>query len=125
VKQVVPCPTQKWACFTYVGRETSHITNIFRRTELKISFCTTNTLDNRLTNKHHPQETFSLSGVYKLICPDFNKTYVGQTGRQFSTRYKEHNIAFHHNSNTSSFVKDLVQEAHSFGPMNNIMQIIH
>jgi hypothetical protein len=66
-----------------------------------------------------------LSGIYKLICPDCNKTYVGQTGRQFTTHYKEHNTAFHHNSNTSSFVKDLVQEAQSFGPMNNIMQIIH
>ena len=125
VKQVVPRQTQKWASFTYVGRETSYITNIFRRTELKISFRTTNTLGNLLTHKHHPQHKFSLSGVYKLICPDCNKTYVGQTGRQFSTRYKEHKIAFRNNSNTSSFAKHLIQEARSLGPMSNIMQIVH
>jgi len=111
--------------FTYVGRETSYITNIFRRTKLKISFQTTNTLGNLLTHKHHPQDKFSLSGVYKLICPDCNKTYVGQTGRKFSTRYKEHKIAFRNNSNTSSFAKHLIQEAHSFGPMSNVMQIVH
>jgi hypothetical protein len=64
VKQVVPHSTQKWATFRYVGRETSYITNIFRRTELKISFHTTNTLGNLLTHKHHPQDKFSLSGVY-------------------------------------------------------------
>jgi len=57
--------------------------------------------------------------------PDCNKTYVGQTGRQFSTCYKEHKTAFHNNRNTSSFAKHLTQEAHSFGPMSNIMQIVH
>ena len=27
--------------------------------------------------------------------------------------------------NTSNFAKHLIQEAHSFGPMSNIMQIVH
>jgi hypothetical protein len=90
-----------------------------------MSFRTTNTLGNLLTHKHHPQDKFSLSGVYKLICPDCNKTYVGQTGRKFSTRYKEHKTAFRKNSNTPRFAKHLIQEAHSFGPMCNVMQIVH
>jgi hypothetical protein len=72
-----PRLTQKWARFTYIGKETSYITNIFKWTELKISFRTTNTLGNLLTHKHHVHDKFSLSGVYKLICPDCNKTYVG------------------------------------------------
>jgi hypothetical protein len=109
VKQVTLHPTQKWASFTYVGREISYITNIFRRIELKISFRTTNTLGNLLTHKHHPQDKFSLSGAYKLISPDCNKTYVGQTGRQFSTCYKEHKPAFRNYSNTSSFAKHLIK----------------
>jgi hypothetical protein len=93
-KQVARRPTHKWTSFTYVGKETFYSTNIFRRTELKISFRTTNTLVNLLTHKHHIHDKFSLSGVYKLICPDCNKTYVGQTGRRFSARYKEHKTAF-------------------------------
>jgi hypothetical protein len=41
------------------------------------------------------------------------------------THYKENKAAFHNNSNTSSFAKHLIQEAHLFGPMSNIMQIVH
>ena len=120
-----PRSTQKWASFTYVGKETSYITNIFRQTQLKIAFRTTSTLGNLLTRRHQAHDRFFLSGVYKLICPDCNKTYVGQTGRLFSTRYKEHKAAFHNNSNTSSFAKNLIEESHSFDPMNNIMQRVH
>ena len=54
-----------------------------------------------------------------------NKMYVGRIGRRFSTWYKEHKAGFHNNSNTSSFAKHLIEESHSFGPMNNIMQIVH
>jgi len=35
---------QKWTCFTYVGKETSNITSIFSKTDLKIAFCTRNTI---------------------------------------------------------------------------------
>jgi hypothetical protein len=78
-----------------------------------------------LTQKNHAPDIYSLSGVYKLTCPDCHKMYVGQTGRRFSTRHKERRTAFCNNSNTSSFAKHLIEEAHSFGPMNNIMQIVH
>jgi hypothetical protein len=40
-------------------------------------------------------------------------------------RFKEHKKAFRNNSNTSSFAKHLNEEAHSFGPMNCIMQVLH
>ena len=74
---------------------------IFRQTKLKIAFWTTNSLGNLLTHRRQAHDKFSLSGVYKLICPDCNKTYVRQTGRWFSKHYKEYKTAFHNNSNTS------------------------
>jgi hypothetical protein len=43
--------TQKWDSFTYIGRETTYITNIFKRTDLKITFRTTQTIANLLTHK--------------------------------------------------------------------------
>ena len=116
---------QNWARFTYVGKETSYITNLFRKTELKIAFRTTNTTGNLLSHKNPNPDKFSLSGVYKLTCPDCNKAYVGKTGRRFAKRFKEHERAFRNNSHTSSFAKHLNEEAHSFGPMNSIMQILH
>jgi hypothetical protein len=50
---------------------------------------------------------------------------MGQTGRQFSLRYNKHRRAFYNNSHSSSFAQHLHEEAHSFGPINSIMQVLH
>ena len=63
--------------------------------------------------------------MYKLTCPDCHKGYVGQTGCQFSYRYKEHKTAWHNQNTTSNVAQQLTEEGHSFGPMNQIMEIIH
>ena len=65
-----------WATFTYVGKETSYITNIFRQTDLRIAFRTNNTIGNLLTQNKPFPDKFSLSGVYKLACPECQKAYV-------------------------------------------------
>jgi len=109
----------------YVGRETSYITNLFKKTELNVAFRTKNPIGNLLTHIHPAPDKFSLSGVYKLTCPDCNRAYIGQTGSKFSTRFKEHEKPFRSHSHTSSFAKHLDKEALSFGHMHDIMQIIH
>jgi len=43
----------------------------------------------------------TLSGIYRLSCPDCNIAYVGQTGRDFHTRYKEHLNPFQYNTQQS------------------------
>jgi hypothetical protein len=35
--------TQKWTTFTYIGKETTFITNLFRKTDLRIALRTNNT----------------------------------------------------------------------------------
>jgi hypothetical protein len=117
-----PTTKKKWATFTYIGKETTYITNLFKKTDLKIAFRTTNTIDKLLTHKHTQPDKFSGSGVYKLTCPDCHRACIGQTGRRFTTRFKEHEAAFRHNPNASSFAKHLTENNHSFGPMPNIMQ---
>ena len=67
---------------------------------------------------------FSLSGVYKLTCPECNKAYVEQTKKCFKARYKEHQLAFRNNSHTSRFTQHLNEKAHSFGTMDNVVQIL-
>jgi hypothetical protein len=70
-------PGQKWAVFKYICKETTNITNIFRHTDLRISFRTTNTIGNILTmKKQHPGGRWAQSGVYKLTCPDCDMTYM-------------------------------------------------
>jgi hypothetical protein len=70
----------KWAKFTYIGRETSYIKNIFRKPDLKIAFHTSNTIEKLLTCRTQNQDTYKQSGAYKLTCPDCNKAYIGHTG---------------------------------------------
>jgi len=65
VRPTAPRTTkQKWISFIYAGKENSYITNLFRRTELKIPFCATSTIGNLLSHKNLPPDRFSLSGVY-------------------------------------------------------------
>ena len=108
----------QWATFTYMGKEMSYITSVFRRTDLKIAFQTDNTIGNLLGHTNLAPEKFTLSGVYKLTCPDCNKAYAGQTGRRFSIRYNEHKEVVYNNSHTSSFAQHLHEQAHSFGPID-------
>ena len=117
-------PKHRWATFTYTGKETSYITNIFRQTDLRIAFRTNNTIGNLLTKNKPPPDRFSLSGIYKLTCPECQKAYVGQTGRSFNIRYNEHKQAFRNNSHSSNFAKHLNEETHPFGSIHNIMQIL-
>ena len=98
---------QNTTSFTYVGKETFYIYNLFRKTELKISFRTANTIGKLLSHKKPNPDYFSLSGICELTCPDCNKAYVGQTRRRFATSFKEHEKAYGNNSHTSSLTKHL------------------
>jgi len=70
-------------------------------------------------------DIYSQSEAYKLSCPNCNKAYIRQIGRRFSTRYNEHTTAFQNNNQAYSFAKHLNEEGHSFGPMKEIMQVLH
>jgi len=113
-------PTQetkyKWATFTYTVKETLHITNIFKHTDLRIAFRTKNTIQNLLKQKNPFLDKFSSSGVYKLTCPHCHKAYIGQTGRRFFTRYNEHKSAFYSNRHTSDFAQHLHDNSHPLWP---------
>jgi hypothetical protein len=62
--------------------------------------------------------------VYKLSCPDCSKAYVGQTGRSFLTRFNEHKAAFKTSNQSSNYTKHLIEHTHSFGPIQDTMQIL-
>ena len=93
--------TQKWATVTYIGKETTYITNLLKNTELKIAMRTNNSIQNILMNNKqltNNTDKYTYSGVYKLSCPKCSKAYVGQTERNFLTRFNEHNATFRTNN---------------------------
>ena len=69
-------------------------------------------------------DKYTQSGMYKLSCPDCNKAYVGQTGRNFLTRFSEHKAAFRTNNQHSNYAKHLSELKHSFGPIQDTMWIL-
>jgi len=107
-----------------MGRESTYITSIFRRSSLEIAFRINNNIRNLWMHKNRNPDKFSFPGVYKLTCPDCKKAYVGQTGRSFAMRYNVHEHAFRNNNHTSRFAH-LIEHVHSFGTFNNTMQRLH
>jgi hypothetical protein len=100
-----------------------YITNLFKHTNVRIAFHTRNSILSHLTNHTHKNQYLS-SGIYKLTCPDCNKAYIGQTGRNFSIRFNEHNQAFCKNSTSSNVAQHLNEHAHSFGTIDTTTHIL-
>jgi hypothetical protein len=71
----------RWDKFTFAGREVRAVTNLFRRTNVGVAFNTAHTVERMLSPTHHQQQSnrYSKSGVYALICSQYQKRYIGQT----------------------------------------------
>jgi hypothetical protein len=120
-----PSNPKKWCTFTYIGKETSFITKIFKQANLQMAYHTSNTLRKHLCYSNTQQDKFTNSGVYKLTCPDCNKAYIGQTGRNFYARYDEHKRAFRYNTLLSKFAKHLIEHGHAFENIESTMEVLH
>jgi hypothetical protein len=116
--------THKWATFTYVGKETRFITQIFRNTDLKIAYKVNSTIETLSKTTRTHLDKYSASGIYKLTRPDCGKAYVGQTGRSFSVRYKELRHSFRTNNTNSNFAQHLINNIHTFAPIDATMHIL-
>jgi len=107
-----------------MGKETLFITKIFKQANLRIAYRTNNTLQKHLSYNNTQRDKFTQSGIYKLTCPDCNKAYIGQTARDFYTRYSEHKRAFRYNTQHSKFAQHLTEYGHAFGNIENIMEVL-
>jgi len=115
--------TQKWAKFTYIGKENKYITKMFKNLPNKISFTTNNTIGRILSHKTSSQ--LDNSGVYRLTCPNCNMKYIGQTDRSFQIWFQEHYHDFKYNNNKSKSAMHLLENHHSIGSINDIMQVLY
>ena len=72
---------RKWVIFTCHSPSVHKVTNLFKRTSLKVAFRPTNTVYQQLS--HKPKDS-NLSGIYQLKCNTCNNAYVGQSGRSIT-----------------------------------------
>ena len=115
----------QWTKFTYVGKETRAITKAFKNTNMKITYSTNNTIGKLLmTRRHHTKCKYDECGIHQLKCPTCNRKYIGQTGISFKIRFHEHFRDFKHGNGKSSFAQHLIENGHSIGPMQDIMETV-
>ena len=105
---------------------------MFQNSKFKITFKTKNNvfdLINKKTNTtiDHNKNDYERSGIYKINCPQCDMYYIGQTGRKFKVRYKEHVQAYNSKNNTSQKSKvaeHMIEKRHNFKSMEEDLQII-
>jgi hypothetical protein len=114
---------QKWVSFTFSGNYVRTITKLFKNTNIKIAFKTNNTIGNILKERTTTNK-YEQTGIYKLTCTECNKAYIGQTGRTLEIRYKEHIRSIMYNRDDSRFATHILNNAHCYGKMEDIMEKI-
>jgi hypothetical protein len=113
---------EQWAKFAYVGKETSAIAKMFKNTNVKAAISTDNTTGKLLaTRNQRSNDCVS----YQLICPTCNMKYIRQTGEPFKIRFIEHFRDFKYDNKKSRFAQHLLENRHSIGPMDSIMETFH
>jgi len=91
------------------------------RHNIKLAFKTTNKVRNILQNNTRVNGKFDRPGVYRIGCKDCNSVYIGQTGRTFKTRFKEHRPDPRTTHQKSSFSQHLVD----LGDIGTSLDILH
>lgn len=104
---------------TYQGHITNNLNKIFKKYNLKIATKTKNTIFTQLKNPKDKIHILQKSGVYKLTCDDCNAIYIGETGRSFEVRIREHL-----KNKNSNFGNHLQEKKHNFKIESNV-EILH
>jgi hypothetical protein len=89
-----------------------------------LAFKTTNKLENKLNTKTVTEDINRKTGVYKLSCNDCDKYYVGQTGRYFEKRFKEH-LPKSNSVQSSNFASHLIDSGHSYTNFSSNLSALH
>jgi hypothetical protein len=112
---------QKLATFTYIGKETRTITRLLKDTNIRIAYKTENTMQNHLQPRKHETDKHNKSGIYQMKCKGCQQRYIGQTGINFKTRYKEHIQAMRSNKPNSRYSQHILDTQHTYGTMEDTM----
>jgi hypothetical protein len=74
--------------------------------------------------KQHPRtDKYNKSGIYQTKCLHCTLKYIGQTGRAFHFRYKEHIQAIRNNNNNSGYPNCIVNIGYKYGIITDIVDI--
>lgn len=115
------------ACIPFTGKLSYKIANIFRPHNINIAFTTHNKLQHTLRHNINTRtDKHTQSGIYKIVCSSCKALYVGQTGRDFHTRYNEHINAYRTNNYSKSAIATHIKDtSHPFHDIASDLHILH
>ncbi|XP_072166151.1 uncharacterized protein [Diadema setosum] len=73
----------------YMGAASRKIQRILREADVEVRHSSSTKLQSLLTTHKDKRHSKNLPGVYRIPC-ECGKVYIGETGRSFATRLKEH-----------------------------------
>jgi hypothetical protein len=75
---------------TYYSPKIRKITNLFKNTNTRTAFRSTNTIKRLRKRRTNITPDYDKSSIYKIKCNTCHRSYVGQTKRGLTLRYQEH-----------------------------------
>ena len=114
-KWVDPSDTHKgFACLPYISGLTEPLTRLLRKNEIRVVNKLFKTLQQEFPSPKFRQPSHLQSNVvYKTPCKDCPWNYIGETGRCFQTRKKEHQRNLKNYAKGSNVANHAWQNNHS------------
>ena len=111
---------RSWITVPYLGLVSDKICRELRKNGFHVAFKTFPLLKSLFSSSKDKIDVWDKSGVYKLKCGDCNACYVGQSGRSFKTRIKEHIRDWNTQNGDSNFAEHLITSDHKFKAEENV-----
>jgi len=120
-----PTKSEKWATFTFSSPQIRNVTNLLKKTGIKIAFRWNKTLAHLIkTTTKTKTPPHNRSGIYQLKCHTCNHPYVGQTSCNLKTRYNEHIRYIKSNNPQSAYAQHILNNRHEYGALDNLMTLL-
>jgi ribosomal protein S17E len=65
-----------------------------------------------------------MSGLHKLTCNTCKMSYIGQTGRKLTQRYREHIRYIRNNVPQSAYAQHILRNLHEYGSITDVMTLL-
>jgi hypothetical protein len=116
---------KKWATFTHHSAKVRTITKLFKDTDIKITYKTTNTIQQRSkTRNSDTTHDLDKSGIYKMTCKTCNKAYIGQTSQNLTIRCREHIRYIKNNEPQSAYAQHILHNIHEYITLTESITLI-
>jgi predicted GIY-YIG superfamily endonuclease len=98
---------------------------LFREYYIGIAFRTKNTIENLLNRENEMYNKYDQCGVYELKCNSCPKVYIGQTGRNFKTRFKEHIQDIGSNRTKTGYSQHIINTGYEYSNVENTLNVLN